>query len=410
MYKQILILIIATLFLLPSCKETISVEKDFDFAEKQTKKMLLDLDTIKNMPRSINPDGKLETVGIYDWTSGFFPGNLWYLYEYSHDDFWKKSAEKYTEKLVPVQHYTEQHDLGFMMYCSFGNAYRLTGDKKYKVILANSAKSLSTRFVPAAGVIKSWDFSRSWSGTPWHCPVIIDNMMNLELLFFVSKITNDDKYRKIAVSHADNTLKNHLRDDYSAYHVVNYDTLSGKMTDRGTRQGLADNSAWARGQSWAIYGFTMIYRETKDPKYLDAAKKAADFYLNHPRLPKDLIPYWDFNAGEPGYKSPWGYNSDEFPEIKRDVSAAAVTASALLELSTYVNEKDNRYYKSAEKILDSLQDKYRATPGKDNFILEHSVGDYPRNSEIDVPLVYADYYYLEALIRYNRLKKGEPVV
>ena len=177
-----------------------------------------------------------------------------------------------------------------MAYCSFGNGYRLTANESYKKILLNSAESLSTRFIPMAGVIKSWDFSRSYSGTPWYCPVIIDNMMNLELLFFASKMGGNDKYRKIAISHADKTLKYHIRKDYSSYHVVNYDTLTGKMTDRGTRQGLADNSTWARGQGWAIYGFTMVYRETQDDKYLKVARKLADFYINNSDLPEDFIP------------------------------------------------------------------------------------------------------------------------
>lgn len=400
------------LLLFTSCNKYSNLtDENFKFAEAKTKSLLASLDTTSKLPRTVSPDGKLACVGVYDWTSGFFPGSLWYLYEYSQDEYWKNAAEKYTRKLDTVQYYTKHHDLGFMMYCSYGNGYRLTGNEAYKEVLINSAKSLSTRFVPAAGIIKSWDFSRSWSGTPWHCPVIIDNMMNLELLFFASKATGDEKYKNIAVTHAENTLKYHIRDDYSSYHVVNYDTLSGKPTDRGTRQGLADNSAWARGQAWAIYGFTMTYRETNDEKYLDAAKKLADFYINHPRLPEDFIPLWDFNAGDPNYVSPWNYNPNEFEKILRDVSASAVTASGLLELSTYTEEGNGSgYFKAAEKILLSLQSKYKNTDNKHHFILNHSVGDYPGHLELDVPLVYADYYFLEALLRYDRLQKGKPVV
>jgi rhamnogalacturonyl hydrolase YesR len=292
-----------------------------------------------------------------------------------------------------------------MMYCSYGNGYRLTGNDRYRQVIIHSAESLSSRFVPAAGIIRSWDFSRSYSGTPWYCPVIIDNMMNLELLFAASEITGNDKYRRIAVSHADSTLKYHIRNDYSCFHAVNYDTLTGTMSDRGTRQGLADNSAWARGQGWAIYGFTMTYRMTKDRKYLDAAQQLADFYINHPRLPEDGIPLWDFNAGDPHYASPWNYNPDEFSHILRDVSAAAVIASGLMELSAYSGEKSNRYFKAGEKILTALQTNYKNTGNRHHFILDHSVGDYPRHGEIDVPLVYADYYFLEALLRYELLSK-----
>ena len=412
MYRVLLDIAILVSFLLcvVDCRSKSLVDESFDFAEMRMRALVQSLDTTENMPRSITPDGKMSCVDVFDWTSGFFPGSLWYLYEYTQDEYWRQQAELYSKRLEPIQYYTKHHDLGFMAYCSFGNGYRLTANESYKKILLNSAESLSTRFIPMAGVIKSWDFSRSYSGTPWYCPVIIDNMMNLELLFFASKMGGNDKYRKIAISHADKTLKYHIRKDYSSYHVVNYDTLTGKMTDRGTRQGLADNSTWARGQGWAIYGFTMVYRETQDDKYLKVARKLADFYINNSDLPEDFIPYWDFKASDLKCKSQWGYNPQEYKEILRDVSAAAVVASGLLELSQYVKDKDNRYFRIAEQMLAVLQSNYRNNGNRHNFVLDHSVGDYPRGTEIDVPLVYADYYFLEALVRYNRIVKGEPVM
>ena len=394
-----------------SCKKESIVEKDFSLADRQMRSMLASLGESSKLPRSILPDGALDTVGIKDWTSGFFPGALWYMYEYTNDNFWKTAAEKNSEKLLPIQHYTEHHDVGFMMYCSYGNGYRLTNNESYKDILVNSAKSLSTRFRENAGIIQSWDFSRSWGGEPWHCPVIIDNMMNLELLFFASKITGDSLYRNIAVSHANKTMENQVRKDYSCFHVVNYDTITGKATGKGTRQGFTDNSAWARGQGWAIYGFTMVYRETGDKKFLDLARKMADFYINHPNLPEDGIAYWDFNVDQPGYTPQWNYTPGQYKEIPRDISAAAIVASGMLELSTHLGEEGQSYFVFAEKMLNSMSTRYTFKNGDNHhFILNHSVGNYPQHSEIDVPLVYADYYYLEALLRYKKIQEKKPVI
>lgn len=397
---------LVTLLLLSafSCKQKDKnfVDQNFEFAEQQMRNMLVSIEGSEKLPRSILPSGKLDTVGIKDWTSGFFPGTLWYLYEYTKDDFWKSAAEKQSSKLLPIQYYTDHHDVGFMMYCSYGNGYRLTNNEEYKDILINSAKSLSTRYREKAGIIQSWDFSRSWGDEAWNCPVIIDNMMNLELLFFASKVSNDKTFRNIAISHADKTLKNHIRDDYSSYHVVNYDTITGDMVGRGTRQGFSDNSAWARGQGWAIYGFTMVYRETQDKKYLDAAQKLADFYISHPNLPENKIPYWDFNVNQEGYIALWNYDSSKYKDIPRDVSAATIAISGMLELSSFLGENGKKYFDFAEEALKTLTSNYQYK-GKGNFILDHSVGNFPGNSEIDVPLNYADYYFLEALLRYQKL-------
>ncbi len=339
------------------------------------------------LPRSIDSDGMLVTARSNWWTSGFLPGSLWYLYEYSNDPKMKDDAVLITKRIEKEKNNTGTHDLGFMLYCSFGNGLRLAGDESYNEVLMSGAKSLSTRFRPDIGCIQSWG-----SNEKWQYPVIIDNMMNLELLMWAFKNSNDSSFYKIAVTHADTTMKNHYRPDYSSYHVVSYDTITGLIEKKQTAQGFADESAWARGQVWGLYGYTLMYRETGLPRYLDQAIHIADFLINHPNMPEDMIPYWDFNA--PG-----------IPDEKRDASAGAIMASALIELSGYAQETGKKYLDVAEKQILSLSSpKYRALLGENgNFLLKHSVGSIPGKSEVDVPLTYADYYYIEAMMRFRKL-------
>jgi hypothetical protein len=276
-----------------------------------------------------------------------------------------------------------------MMYCSYGNLFKISPEEKYKQILLNSARSLSTRFNPKVGCIRSWGRSDDAS----EFKVIIDNMMNLELLMWATKQTGDSSFYQIAVTHANTTMKNHFRPDYSSYHVVIYDPQTGNVIKKQTAQGAADSSAWARGQSWGLYGYTMMYRETKDPKYLEQANNIAEFILNNPTLPADKVPYWDYDA--PG-----------IPNAKRDASSAAIMASALIELSTYTNGAlSKKYLNTASEILRSLASpEYTASYGTEGgFLLKHSVGNMNADADVDVPLPYAGYYYLEALMRYNKL-------
>lgn len=384
------------------------ITHSFDRAEQQYTAMLKALPEPTAYPRTTDNNGKLRTTPLNDWTEGFYPGSLWYIYENNGQNTWKQEAIRWTEALEPLKKQKGHHDIGFLIYCSFGNAYRLTKKEEYKQIIIEAANSLCTRFSPKTGCIKSWNYRKSWNGKDeWFYPVIIDNMMNLELLYFASKVTDDPHYAEIANSHAITTAREQFREDYSNYHVVNYDPETGKVLHKQTCQGFSDNSAWARGQAWAIYGYTMAYRETKKPEFLEMAQHTAEFWLNHSNLPEDMVPYWDFNAGQEGYVPEWEYDANDFKEIPRDASAAAITASALLELYQYVDKKTGkRYYQAAVKTLKSLASpSYLATQGTNgNFLLKHCVGSIPHKNEIDVPLVYADYYFLEALHRYKNSK------
>ncbi|NDV60500.1 glycosyl hydrolase family 88 [Bacteroides sp. 519] len=382
------------------------IEENVTFATAQTRLMLDSVGepTGRNYPRTMNNKGKLVTTGMKDWTPGFFPGSLWYLYELTGDNFWKEHAQTWTHTLEPLQTFTGHHDLGFMMYCSYGNALRLSPQPEYKDIIIKSAESLSSRYDERVKSIKSWNYRRNWNDTvEWFYPVIVDNMMNLEMLFAATELSGNKKYYDIAVQHANSTIKNHIREDYGTYHVVNYDTISPTVLDQATCQGYCDESTWSRGQAWMMYGFTMMYRETKDPVYLDVAKNLTEYYLKN--LPEDLVPLWDFHVGKEGYQAVGKSYAVEFPgETLRDASAAAIACSALFELGEHTN--DQRYTDYAVKMLKSLASPaYRAELGTNvNFLLMHCVGSIPHRNEIDKPLVYADYYFLEALIRYKNLK------
>lgn len=365
------------------------INNDINFSTRQYSLMLQQIgrEGKVRIPKTIDKLGRMVYIPIDDWCSGFFPGSLCYLYQLTNDKSWLLQSKRFTEALDSIQYLTWHHDVGFMIGSSYLNIYRLNPNKAYKKAIIQTAKSLCTRFRKKAGVIQSWNVDRGWqSKRGWTCPVIIDNMMNLELLFEATRLSGDSTYWKVAVSHANKTLENQFRKDGSCYHVVDYAPNNGAVLHRQTAQGYADNSAWARGQAWAVYGYTVCYRYTHDPKYLDQAVKTLNFVMQNPNLPEDLIPYWDFDA-------------PNIPNEPRDVSSAACIASALYEMNNYL--PDNGYTSLADRIIRSLSSpEYRAPLGKNGcFLLMHSVGSIPHNNEIDVPLNYADYYFLEALTR-----------
>ncbi|MEL6654100.1 MAG: glucuronyl hydrolase [Bacteroidota bacterium] len=344
------------------------------------------------IPRSLNPDGSLYGTTSRSWTSGFYPGTLWQLYGHSGSAELLDLASTWTGFVRKEQFDTHTHDLGFKIYCSFGQGLALGADSSYRATIMQASQTLIKRYNPKIGAIRSWDFNRD----RWQFPVIIDNMMNLEMLFEASLISEDSMYAQIAHQHALTTINNHFREDHSSFHVVSYDTVLAEPHIRQTHQGAADNSAWARGQAWGLYGFTMTYRYTKDPRFLEQAQKIAQFMFDHPSLPADMIPYWDYNA-------------PNIPNEIRDASAAAIAASALIELHEYSDPSfGERHLQWADQILLSLgQPKYQNEQGP--FILTHAAGHVPEGLEVDVPLVYADYYYVEALMRRLQLfeKQGD---
>ncbi len=374
-------------------KSNVLCEDNLEFATQQVGLLLEDATAAQKIPRTLTAEGEMHwTRDDFDWTEGFFPGTCWYLYEYSNDKKWEQAADHFQQMYEDHRLLPYYHDLGFVFNCSYGHGYRLTGNEHYKQVLIEAGNTLLTRFNPKVGCIRSWDVDKGWqSKRGWEFPVIIDNMMNLEMLFELSQITGDMKYFDVAVSHADVTMEHHFRADMSCYHVIDYDSITGEVRNRHTAQGYAHESEWARGQAWAVYGYTVCYRYTKNPKYLEQAMKIADYIIQHPSIPDDRIPYWDYDAAK-------------IPNEPRDASAAAITASALIELDGYT---DIDYRKEACLILKNLSSPdYRANLGENShFILKHSVGSIPHNNEIDVPLNYADYYYVEALMRIRAAKE-----
>ena len=382
---------------------TLDVNKALDYCAKQTQRTLTELKTDSGidytmMPRNImahEQHWNCRKATKEEWCAGFWPGVLWYDYEYTKDKQVLEEAENFTHSLKFLSHIPAyDHDLGFLVFCSYGNGYRLTKNPAYKQVILDTADTLATLFNPIVGTILSWP--REVEPRNWPHNTIMDNMINLEMLFWAAKNGGNPYLYDIAVSHADKTMKSQFRPDYTSYHVAVYDTITGNLIKGVTHQGYADSTMWARGQAWAIYGYTVVYRETKDPKYLDFVQKVTDVYLD--RLPEDKVPYWDFD-------------DPSIPNAPRDASAGAVVASALLELSTYLpNGTGKRYKDAAIEMLTSLSsDSYQSGESKPSFLL-HSVGHWPNHSEIDASIIYADYYYIEALLRLKRLQEGYGVL
>lgn len=395
------------LCLLTACNQTdieINVDKALDYCDIQVQRTLKELKENGNgiidytmMPRNIMDSlttWHCRKATKEEWCGGFWPGILWYDYEYTGNPKIREAAEKFTESLKFLSKTPAyDHDLGFLVFCSYGNAYRLTGKPEYKQVILDTADTLATLFNSRVGTLLSWPRNVEMFGGH---NTIMDNMINLEMLFWAAKNGGNPYLFDIAVSHADKTMKYHFRPDYTSYHVAVYDTLTGEFIKRVTHQGYADNSMWARGQAWAIYGYTVVYRETRDSRYLRFVQNVADVYLKG--LPEDYIPYWDFN-------------DPSIPNAPRDASAACIVASALLELSGYLPEqKASEYREAAIKMLTNLSsDKYQCGKSKPAFLL-HSTGHWPAGSEIDASIIYADYYYIEALIRLKKIIENKVLI
>ncbi|WP_299604029.1 glycoside hydrolase family 88 protein [uncultured Aquimarina sp.] len=388
-------IIIVLLLIFNGCKDTSTdkTEEEIDggntiakYSDRFSYLLEYPIDSIA-FPRSADANGVIKRVPSKDWTSGFFPGSLWNIYRLTDDTRYRDRAKEWTAFIEKEKYNDKTHDMGFKVFCSFGNGYKILNDPTYKDIIIASAKTLSTRYNDKIGAIRSWDFNKE----EWQFPVIIDNMMNLELLFEASKYSQDQRYHDIAEQHAKTTLKNHFRTDNSSYHVVDYDTITGHIRSKVTHQGFGKESSWARGQAWGLYGYTMAYRYTKSTEFLEQAKKIATFLIHHNRLPEDGIPYWDFDA-------------PKIPKEPRDASAAAIIASAMIELYEYTTDK--KYLEFSDKIMSSLSSENYVIQDKTEvpFILNHSTGNWPKNDEINGPISYADYYFLEAILRRKALK------
>jgi unsaturated chondroitin disaccharide hydrolase len=358
------------------------IQHDLQFAAQQ-----LDATTrtiaANRYPSTTSSSGSWNTTSASGWTSGFFSGALWLMYQRTGDATWRSRAQTWTSGLESQKNDTSTHDVGFKIFTSFGNGYRLTGDDAYRQVILTAAASLATRYDPDVGCIRSWGEISDTS----NFEVIIDNMMNLELLFWASKHGGQAAWYDMAVSHALKTMANHVRADGSTYQVVTYDPTSGAVKSKSTNQGYNTESTWSRGQAWAVYGFTMAYRETGDPRFLDMARRTADYFIAH--LPSDKVPYWDF----------------ELPSVTgqpRDSSAAAIAASGLIELSQRENDaqRSATYLNATRNILTSLSSPAYLAEGTTNkAILLHGTQNKP-NGKYDSGLIYGDYYFVEALLRY----------
>ena len=381
---------------------TLDVDKQLQYCHKQVKRALAELQQKDGFydytmePRNILKGDKQKGWNCRkmdkDWCSGFWSGILWMDYQNTKDEAVKKTAEGYTESLKGIAYRPcHNHDIGFLMFCSYGKGYEVNHSPEYKKIILASADSLATLFNPIVGTILSWP--RMVEREHWPHNTIIDNMMNLDLMFWASKNGGNKLLYDLAVTHAKTTMKNHFRPDGSCYHVAVYDTINGDLIKGVTHQGYADNSMWARGQAWAIYGYTMVYRYTKNKMFLDFAQKVTDIYIKRLKeTSDDMIPLWDMDDPRGVKLAP------------KDVSAACIVADALLELQQYVDkEKCDEYSLFALQSLAQLStDKYQS--GKKNVaFLMHSTGHHPAKSEIDASIIYADYYYMEALVKVKML-------
>lgn len=371
------------------------VDDALNFAQKQLKRTIAELnnDSTK-FPHAVraDKDSSWITTSSSAWGCGYFPGMMWYMYEITGDEFWKKNANRWTLGVEKEKYNKGAQDLGFMITSSFGNAYRLTKNKHYGEVLLETGEHFANRYNSVVGCTRSWGPNEDNK----QFQVIIDNMVGTELLFTGAKIGGKKDWFDMAIKHAEKTMKNHLRSDGSTYHVVNYDPVTGVVIGKRSAQGYALESRWARGQAWAIHGFTTTARETSEGRFLQTAQKVADYFINN--LPENYIPYWDFHA-------------PNIPDEKRDTSAASIAASGLFELSTLVEDDKakQKYFDSACKILNSLCSPPYLSEGTDTpaILLEMIETRYDaRDPSVKLSCIWGDYFFVEAIVRYQKIRQN----
>jgi unsaturated chondroitin disaccharide hydrolase len=358
-----------------------AIRHAWDFAAQQLDRAAKSTATDR-YPRMTSSTGNWETTGPSAWTSGFFPGALWLMFERTGDPLWRTRAETWTSPIGGQRTRTDTHDLGFMFMSSYGNGYRQIPNEPYRRILAEAAGSLAKRYDPDVRCVRSWGSNNDTT----KFEVIVDNLMNLELLLWGARNGGSSEWRSMAIDHGLRCgIQDLMRADGSTFHRAIYDPVTGDLKSRGTVQGACDACTWSRGQAWAVYGFTMLYDETGDARFLEAARKTADYFIGH--LPPDKVPYWDFSksGSEP-----------------RDSSAASIAASGLLELSRHETDATRKqtYLSAARDILASLSSlAYLAENTKYSSILMHGTRNKPAGS-YNTGLIFGDYYMLEAMLRY----------
>lgn len=329
--------------------------------------------------------------GVYDdlrhswWTSGFWPGLLWLMYDVSGKEAFKNAAWDWDAKLErcfsehPI---SLHHDVGFQFLPTAVIKYELTGDKEGLRIGLKAANYLAGRFNVEGGFIRAWEGDKAigWA--------IVDCMMNIPLLFWASRTTGDPRYKQIAMRHADTFLKYAIRDDGSVAHILSFDPETGEFIEQLGGQGLSATSSWSRGNAWALHGLAVAYRCTGELRYLNAAKRVSHYFIAS--LPDDHVPHWDFRA-------------HPIEAEERDTSAGSIAASGLLELAALVPEDERRIYAgAAERMLLSLAERYATWDRPEHgAILVEGTGNKPAGSNINVSLIYGDYYFAEAFAKLN---------
>ena len=368
------------------------------FAVRQMTRSIAELSTSRHARSTRSSDGTWTSSGASNWTSGFFAGTQWLLYELTGEASWRTRAEAQTASLAGQELNGTDHDIGFRIMSSFGQGYRLTGSGSYRQRILTAARTFAGLYDPDIGMTRSQP--PRTIGADLACrdgvrvtyPVIMDNMMNLELFFRAAEEGGDPEFREMAISHALRTIEHHFRADGSTFQYVDFDTATAQVRFKGTHQGYCDDTTWARGQSWAVYAFPMAYRYTADPRFLEAARRAADYFIDH--LPADHVPYWDFELPSTSAGTP------------KEASAAAVAAAGLIELAGFVADGD-RYLEAARQILEALASpSYLSEGTRHRSILLRSNGNVNSGSEVNVGHIYADYYFLEAILRYRKAVGG----